>query len=185
MKAKSRKRPLYHLAFSDAVSGASRKAMRETSKRQNQPIQALGNASVLPEGSMLSVLPVVTMPPMPLVHPTFSIGLTFYMPPASLIWGPDNMLSSLEQHILNYEPPRGFFIPTFATFDGSVDPYDHMIHYNKVMILNDGNDQLLSKVFPASLRGLTLAWFHKLPLNSINSFNELWVAFVWQYLCFV
>ena len=42
-KAKSRKRPLRHPAFSDAISGTSRRARKEISKRQNQPIQAYGN----------------------------------------------------------------------------------------------------------------------------------------------
>ena len=95
------------------------------------------------------------------------------------------LFSPLRQHILDYEPPRGFAIPAFATFDGSIDPYDHMLHYNQVMILNVGNDRLLCKVFSASLREPTLAWFHKLPRNSINSFNELWVAFISHYLCSV
>ena len=53
------------------------------------------------------------------------------------------------------------------------------------MILNAGDDRLLCKVFPASLKGPTLAWFHKLPRGSINTFGELWAAFVSQYLCFV
>ena len=52
-----------------------------------------------------------------------------------------------------------------------------MLHYNQAMILNAGNDRLLCKVFPAGLRGPALAWFHKLPRNSINSFNDLWAAF--------
>ena len=38
-------------------------------------------------------------------------------------------------------------------------------------------------MFPASLKGHALAWFHKLPRGSINTFGELWVAFVSQYLC--
>ena len=63
-------------------------------------------------------------------------------------------------------------------FDGSVDPYDHILHYNQAMILNAGNDRLLCKVFLVSLRGPALAWFHKLARNSINSFNELWGAFM-------
>ena len=67
------------------------------------------------------------------------------------------LFSSLGQHILDYEPPRGFVIPDFATFDGFTDPYDHMLHYNQAMILNAGNDRLLCKVFLASLRGPTLA----------------------------
>ena len=50
---------------------------------------------------------------------------------------------------------------------------------------NTGNDRLLCKVFPASLKGPALAWFHKLPRGSLNSFGELWAAFVTQYLCSV
>ena len=68
-------------------------------------------------------------------------------------------------------------------YDGSSDPYDHMLHFNQEMILNSGDDRLLCKVFLASLKGLALAWFHKLPRGSINSFNELWVVFVSQYMC--
>ena len=96
------------------------------------------------------------------------------------------MLSSLlGQHILDYEPPREFVIPQFAMYDGSSDPYDHMLHFNQVMILNAGDNRLLCKVFPTSLKGPALAWFHKLPRKSINSFNELWAVLVSQYLCSV
>ena len=108
------------------------------------------------------------------------------MPHAALIHRSDDMISSpLGQQILDYEPPRGFFIPTFATFDGSTNPYDHMLHYNQAVVLNADNDKLLCKVFPTSLQGSALAWFHKLPCNSINSFNELWATFLSQYLCSV
>ena len=58
-----------------------------------------------------------------------------------------------------------------------------MLHYNQAMILIAGDDRLLCKVFPARLRGPALAWFHKLPRGSINTFGELWAAFVSQYLC--
>ena len=96
------------------------------------------------------------------------------------------MLSSpLGQHILDYEPPCGLVIPPFAMYDGSFDPYDHMLHFNQAMILNAGDNMLLCKVFPTSLKGSDLAWFHKLPRGSINSFDELWVVFVSQYLCSV
>ena len=96
------------------------------------------------------------------------------------------MLSTpLGQHILDYDPPRGFSIPPFAMYDGSSDPYDHMLHYNQAMILSAEDDRLLWKVFSASLKGPTFAWFHKLPRGSINTFSELWAAFVSQYLCSV
>ena len=113
------------------------------------------------------------------MHLAFGAGPTFYAQPIALIRELDNMLSSpLGQHILNYEPPRAFVMLAFTMFDGSNDPYDHMLHYNQAMTLNAGNDHLLCKVFLASLLGLALAWFHKLLRNSINSFNELWTAFI-------
>ena len=76
-------------------------------------------------------------------------------------------------------------MPTFAMFDGSSDPYDHMLHYNQAMILNVENDHLLCKVFSISLQGPELAWFHRLPRNSMNLFNELCILFISQYLCSV
>ena len=96
------------------------------------------------------------------------------------------MLSSpLGQHILSYEPPPDFAIPPFAMYDGSSDPYYQMLHFNQAMILSTRSDRLLCNVFPANLKRLALAWFHKLPRGSINSFSELWVVFVSQYLCSV
>ena len=93
--------------------------------------------SVLPKGATPPVLPAGTMPPMPLVHLAFGTGPTFYMSHALFI--------------LDYEPPCGFVISAFATFGGATISYDHMLHYNKAMILNAGNDRLLCKVFSASL----------------------------------
>ena len=69
----------------------------------------------------------------------------------------------------------------FPMYDGSTDPYDHMLHFNQTMILSAGNDRLMCKVFSASLKGPALAWFHKLPRGSINSFSDLWAAFISQY----
>ena len=114
------------------------------------------------------------MPPqfLPAQYPPHA---TFYLP----IRGPHDMQSPpLGQHILDYEPPCGFVIPPFSMYDGSSDPYDHMLHFNQAMILNAGNDRLLCKVFPTSLKGPALAWFHKLPRGSLNSFDELWATFV-------
>ncbi|XP_010658093.1 uncharacterized protein LOC104881058 [Vitis vinifera] len=51
------------------------------------------------------------------------------------------------------------------------------------MTLDIGNDALLCKVFPASLQGQALSWFHRLPPNSIDNFRDLSKAFVGQYLC--
>ena len=140
IRAKLCKRPSHRPAFSDTISGASRRERREVSMGKNQLDRVPRNALVLLAGPM---------PPMSLVHPTFGTRPTFYMPLVALIRGLDDMLSlPLGQHILDYKPPREFVIRAFATFDGSVDPYDHMLHYNQAMILNVDNDHLLCKVFP-------------------------------------
>ncbi|RVW30448.1 hypothetical protein CK203_090818 [Vitis vinifera] len=57
------------------------------------------------------------------------------------------------------------------------------MHYRQLMTLDIGNDALLCKVFPASLQGQALSWFHRLPPNSIDNFRDLSEAFVGQYLC--
>ncbi|RVW60111.1 hypothetical protein CK203_086551 [Vitis vinifera] len=96
----------------------------------------------------------------------------------------DDMLSMpFCSHIIHYELPRGFLVPKFSTYDGSNDPFNHIIHYRQLMTLDIGNDALLCKVFPASLQGQTLSWFHRLPPNSVGNFRDLSEAFVGQYLC--
>ena len=125
-------------------------------------------------------------PPFPSAHLPFGIAPALHMVSFFAVLGPEDMLASpLGQHILSYEPPRGIVIPPFAMYDGSSDPYDHRLHFNQAMILSTGNDRLLCKVFPTSLKGLALVWFHKLPRGSINLFGELWAIFVSQYLCSV
>ncbi|RVW52903.1 hypothetical protein CK203_089623 [Vitis vinifera] len=94
----------------------------------------------------------------------------------------DDMLSTpFCSHIINYEPPRGFLVPKFSTYDGTNDPFDHIMHYRQLMTLDIGNDALLCKVFPANLQGQTLSWFHRLPPNSVGNFRDLSEAFVGQY----
>ena len=57
------------------------------------------------------------------------------------------------------------------------------MHYRQLTTLDIGNNALLCKVFPASLQGQTLSWFHRLPMNSVDNFQDLSEAFVGQYLC--
>ncbi|RVW59441.1 hypothetical protein CK203_110190 [Vitis vinifera] len=96
----------------------------------------------------------------------------------------DDMLSTpFSSRIIHYDLPRGFLVPKFSAYDGSSDPFDHIIHYRQLMTLDIGNDALLCKVFPASLQGQALSWFHRLPPNSVDNFRDLSKAFVGQYLC--
>ena len=174
-EAESRKRP--PCQSSRAISEAWSQMRKEDNRDRPRSVQALEHIATR-IGAMVP----------PLLHAQYPFG-AFPAPqtiPYPLVQGPYDMLSSpLGQHILDYEPPRGFAILPFAMYDGSFDLYYHMLHFNQAMILNAGDDKLLCKVFPASLKGPALAWFHKLSRGSISSFGELWTVFVSQYLCSV
>ena len=170
VKAHSRKRPPRR--SSRFISVVRRWVRREPCRDQRSPSPA--HQYVLDQDGGLP-------PPVSSMYPPYGAAPTPQMIIPSTVRGPQDMLSTpLGQHILDYDPPSRFSIPPFAMYDGSSDPYDHMLHYNQVMILNAGDDRLLCKVFPASLKGPALASFHKLPRGSINTFGELWVAFVSQ-----
>ena len=174
-KPHSRKRPSRRPSRS--INTAIHRTQREPSRGPRPPMPAQQYAPD-PTGGLPR--------PLPSMYPPFGATPAPQMVFTPTVRGPQDMLSTpLGQHILDYDPPRGFSIPPFAMYDGSSDPYDHMLHYNQTMILNVGDDRLLCKVFPTSLKGPSLAWFHKLPKGSINTFNELWFAFVSLYLCSV
>ncbi|RVW14328.1 hypothetical protein CK203_099081 [Vitis vinifera] len=122
--------------------------------------------------------------PDPVVTPMAGRNLPNEPPVGSISKRLDDMLSTpFCSHIIHYKPPRGFLVPKFSTYDGSSDPFDHIMHYRQLMTLDIGNDALLCKVFPTSLQGQALSWFHRLPPNSVDNFRDLSEAFVGQYLC--
>ena len=168
VEAHSRKRPPRRP--SRFINIARRQVQRELSRDQRPMTPAPQYAPNRVEGFP---------PPRPSIYKPYGVAPAPQMIAPSAVRGPRDMLSTpLGQHILDYDPPHGFSIPPFAMYDGSSDPYDHMLHYNQAMILSAGDDMLLYKVFPASLKGPALAWFHKLPRGSINTFGELWAAFI-------
>ncbi|XP_034679775.1 uncharacterized protein LOC117909836 [Vitis riparia] len=139
--------------------------------------------SVPPHHDPLGTLMVQNVPPYQAVRQT-GRNPPNEPPIGSISKRLDDMLSTpFYSHIIHYEPPRGFLVPKFSTYDGSSDPFDHIMHYRQLMTLDIGNDPLLCKVFPASLQGQALSWFHRLPPNSVNNFRDLSEAFVGQYLC--
>ena len=126
VEAKSRKRPPRH--SSQAISGTRHRMRREASR--DRP-----HSELAPE-HMPTRVGCMAPQFLPTQYP-------FEAPPTlhTTTWGPYDMLSSpLGRHILDYEPLRGFGILPFAMYDGSSDPYDHMLHFNQVMILNAEND---------------------------------------------
>ena len=115
-------RVLYQEGTPEVAQGPNREGNIHTALPLVTPSVALpvGLESRLTGGKTNRFNPLETL--MPPMHPAFGAWPIFYVKPTTLILGPDN--------ILNYEPPRGFFMPAFTMCDGSNDPYDHMLHYN-------------------------------------------------------
>ena len=91
------------------------------------------------------------------VHSHPAVRLDGRNPPSEPSFGSiskrlDDMLSTpFCSNIIHYEPSRGFLVPKFSTYDGTSDPFDHIMHYRQLMTLDISNDALLCKVFTASL----------------------------------
>nr|CAN64938.1 hypothetical protein VITISV_042931 [Vitis vinifera] len=48
-----------------------------------------------------------------------------------------------DPYIISSEPPRGFIVPKFTLYDGTSDPFDHIIYHRQLMTLDIGNDALI------------------------------------------
>ncbi|GKV12598.1 hypothetical protein SLEP1_g23719 [Rubroshorea leprosula] len=67
----------------------------------------------------------------------------------------------------------GFKIPHLETYDGSGDPDEHLHTYQAIMRIQNANDAIMCKVFPATLKSTARGWYHKLPRHSIDSYSQL------------
>ncbi|GKV02988.1 hypothetical protein SLEP1_g15357 [Rubroshorea leprosula] len=68
---------------------------------------------------------------------------------------------------------EGFKIPHLETYDSSGDPDEHLHTYQAIMRIQNANDAMMCKVFPATLKSTTRRWYHKLPRHSIDSYSQL------------
>ena len=69
--------------------------------------------------------------------------------------------------------PRRFTQPLFNSYNGKMDPVEHVSQYIQTMSLHTHNDSLMCKVFPSSLGPMALRWFNGLRNGSIHSFAKL------------
>ena len=117
VKAESRKRP--PTRSNRSISGICHRTRREVSRDRHHSELAPANMPAQ-HGGMV--------PPLPFMYPTFGDAPVLRLVSFTAVRGPEDMLSSpLGQHILSYEPPRSFVILSFSMYDGSSDPYDHML----------------------------------------------------------
>ncbi|RDX61759.1 hypothetical protein CR513_59986, partial [Mucuna pruriens] len=77
--------------------------------------------------------------------------------------------------------PSGFREIVVEPFDGTQDPHAHLQAYQTQMYISGGSDQLSCKLFPGTLRGVTMQWMATLPTWSIQTFGQLAGSFVSQF----
>ena len=75
-----------------------------------------------------------------------------------------------------------FTRPPFISYDGKINPVEHVGHYIHMMSLHTHNDALMCKVFPLSLGPTAVRWFNGLRKGSIHSFVELIQEFGAQFI---
>ena len=81
--------------------------------------------------------------------------------------------SSFLEEIEQAPMPSRFMRPPFNSYDGRIDPVEHVNHYIHMMSLHTHNDALMCKAFPSSLGPTALRWFNGLRKGLIRNFAEL------------
>ena len=77
---------------------------------------------------------------------------------------------------------RRFHQPTFAMYNGRMDPVEHVSQFKQKMDVHSQNEALMCKVFSSSLGPMPMRWFDGLRTNSINSFKKLTKSFYSRFI---
>jgi len=67
------------------------------------------------------------------------------------------------------------------TYDGTTDPSTHVKSYMTQVNLFSVDRRVHCRLFPTTLRGPALDWYHSLPTNSVNSFEMLCARFIVRF----
>ncbi|XP_023919235.1 uncharacterized protein LOC112030801 [Quercus suber] len=78
-------------------------------------------------------------------------------------------------------PPK-FRLPQLEFYDGTKDPLDHIGAFKTILNLQQTPDEVICKLFPATLRGAARVWFSKFPASSIENFEQLSDSFVRHFI---
>ena len=69
-------------------------------------------------------------------------------------------------------PPK-FKMPSLDSYDGTCDPFDHIVTFKTTMHLQGVPNEIMYRAFPTTLKGPAQVWFSKIPPNSVSSFEKL------------
>ena len=78
--------------------------------------------------------------------------------------------------------PRHFHQPTFAMYNGRIDPIEHVSQFKQKMAIHSQDETLLCRVFPSSLGSMLMKWFDGLRTNSISFFKKLTQSFCSRFI---
>ena len=78
-------------------------------------------------------------------------------------------------------PPK-FWFPQLESYDGHIDPLDHIDFFKTLLNLQRTPDEVMCKSFLTTLKGVFWIWFSKLALSSIANFEQLHDYFVRHFI---
>ena len=78
-------------------------------------------------------------------------------------------------------PPK-LRMPQIKSYDGVMDPLDHLETFKTLMHLQGVLDEIMCRAFPTTLKGLARVWFNRLTPSSINTFKELSAQFTSHFI---
>ena len=84
--------------------------------------------------------------------------------------------------VLHFPLPAKFRMSQVEMFDGTRDPIDHLNTYKDQMEMHGYQGPIRCRASAITLKGLTLAWFNRLPPSSVSSFTKLSIAFVSHFI---
>ena len=77
---------------------------------------------------------------------------------------------------------RRFHQPTFAMYNGRMNPVEHVSQFKQKTAVHSQDEALMCRVFPFSLGPMPMRWFDGLRTNSINSFKKLTQSFYSRFI---
>ena len=84
--------------------------------------------------------------------------------------------------VLECPVPSKFRQPQFELFDRLKDPQDHLNTFKMTLGLQQPLDKILCHSFPTTLKGAVREWFTKLPISSIDNFEQLSNTFLRHFI---
>ena len=84
--------------------------------------------------------------------------------------------------VLECPVPSKFRLPQLGPFDGLKDLQDHLNTFKTTLGLQQPPDEILCRSFSTTLKDVAREWFTKLPMLSVDNFEQLSNAFLRHFI---